>query len=218
MAVADRGGGAAAARLPRPPLARDGGRRRRAARALGHDLLDLRRGAAGGGVVGGFLLDAGVAAGEDAEMAEHGRRDGRHQVLDLDDLADVEAVGEDEVVVVGVEGDVAGARGVGEAEVEAVVAGERVGAGERGGDVGDLEQDAAAAAGGAGRRGGGAVVVGGVRRPEQPLQAARPERRPVRRRRQRRRPRRRRRHRRHFRTTRHATREREREREWCEIV
>jgi len=43
-------------------------------------------------------------------------------VVDLDDLADVEAVGEDEVVVVGVEGHVAGAGRVGEAEVEAVVA------------------------------------------------------------------------------------------------
>lgn len=87
-----------------------------------HDLLDL--------VVAGVLLldrDAGVPAGEDAEVTEHGDRDGRHEAIDLDDLADVEAVGEDEVVVVGVEGDVAGAGRVGEAEVEAVVAGEGVG-------------------------------------------------------------------------------------------
>lgn len=113
MAVAD-GGRGAAARLSRPPLGKRG-RRRRPARALGDDLLDDV-------VIAGVLLDAGVPPGEDAEAAEHGRRGGRHEVVDLDDLTDVEAVGEDEVVVVGVEGHVAGAGRVGEAEVEAVVA------------------------------------------------------------------------------------------------
>jgi len=73
-------------------------------------------------VIAGVLLDAGVPPGEDAEAAEHGRRYGRHEVVDLDNLADVEAVGEDEIVVVGVERHVAGAGRVGEAEVEAVVA------------------------------------------------------------------------------------------------
>lgn len=111
MEVGDGGRGA---RLSRSPL-RKRGRRRRPARPFGDDLLDDV-------VIAGFLLDAGVAPGEDAEAAEHGRRDGRHKVVDLDDLADVEAVGEDEVVVVGVEGHVAGAGRVGEAEVEAVVA------------------------------------------------------------------------------------------------
>jgi hypothetical protein len=99
----------------------------------------------------------------------------------------VEAVGEDEVVVVGVEGDVAGAGRVGEAEVEAVVARKGVGARERRGDVSDLEQDAVAGTGA--RRGCGVVFGVGIWRTEQPLQAARPQRRPVRRRGQRRRPR-----------------------------
>ena len=111
LAVADGGRGA---RLSRPPL-RKRGRRRRPARVLGDDLLDDV-------FITGVLLDAGVPPGEDAEAAEHGRRYGRHEVVDLDDLADVEAVGEDEVVVVGVEGHVAGAGRVGEAEVKAVVA------------------------------------------------------------------------------------------------
>ncbi|KAJ1271829.1 hypothetical protein BS78_06G155500 [Paspalum vaginatum] len=95
------------ARLSRPPL-RQRGSRGQPARALGDDLLDL--------VVAGVLLYAGVAPGEDAEPAEHGRRHGRHEAVNLDDLADAEAIGEDEVVVVGVEGHVAGACRVGEAE------------------------------------------------------------------------------------------------------
>lgn len=60
------------------------------------------------------------------------------EAVDVGELAEVEAVGEDEVVVVVGEGDVGGVGGIGELDEEAPV-GPEVGAGEGGDDAGDLE-------------------------------------------------------------------------------
>lgn len=84
------------------------------------------------------VVEAGVAAGEEAEVTKHGNRGGGLEAAHLDELAELEAVGEDEVVEVGREGDVDGVGGVGDLDVEAFV-GAEVWAGDGGDDAGDLE-------------------------------------------------------------------------------
>lgn len=75
------------------------------------------------------------------------------EAVDVDELAEVEAVVEDEIDVAVGEGDVGGVEGVGEVDEEAVVGPEVGGAGGEGGDDADhLEKRGAVVAGDFGRR------------------------------------------------------------------
>lgn len=90
-----------------------------------------------------------MAAGEGADGGD--RREGRIELetVDVNELAQLEAVGEDEVSVGVGEKDVGGVEGVGEVEVEALV-GPEIGACESGDDSDDLEERRTVVAGDAG--------------------------------------------------------------------
>lgn len=83
-----------------------------------------------------------MAAGEWAEAGGTGDGGvgGEEEAVDVDEVAELESVGEDEVGVAVREGDVGGVEGVGEVEEEAVVGPEVVGGGEGGDDADDLEE------------------------------------------------------------------------------
>jgi len=73
--------------------------------------------ARGGGDAGDEGLrgaEEGVAAGEGAEVGDRGERGVEVEAVDVDELAELEAVGEDEVGVGVGEEDVGGVEGVGE--------------------------------------------------------------------------------------------------------
>jgi len=93
--------------------------------------------------------EEGVAAGEGADGGDGGEGGVELETVDVDELAELEAVGEDEVGVGVGEEDVGGVEGVGEVEVEALV-GPEVGASEGGDDSDDLEKRGTVVAGDAG--------------------------------------------------------------------
>ena len=73
--------------------------------------------ARGGGDAGDEGLrgaEEGVAAGEGAKVGDEGERGVEVEAVDVDELAELEAVGEDEVGVKVGEEDVGGVKGVGE--------------------------------------------------------------------------------------------------------
>ena len=70
------------------------------------------------------------------------------EAINVDKLAELEAVGEDQFGVAVGKGDVGGVEGIGELDVEAVV-GPKVGASESGDDSDDLEERGAVVAGNA---------------------------------------------------------------------
>ena len=96
--------------------------------------------------VGG--ADEGEAAGDGAEGRGAGDGGVEEEAVEVDELAELEAVGEDEVGVAVREGDVGGVEGVGELDEEAVVGPEVGGAGRESGDDADhLEERGAVVAG-----------------------------------------------------------------------
>lgn len=148
---------------------------RRRDRGRGGGGAEDRGGLGGRGGVGDVdgVVVAGVAAGEEAEVTENGDRGGGLEAPGIDELADLEAVGEDEVVEVGREGDEGGVGGVGDLDVETPV-GKEVGAGEGGDDAGDLQDGGRPVERGTARRG---LVGGGVHVLEEAEEDARAQRR-----------------------------------------
>lgn len=88
----------------------------------------------------------GVAPRDGADSGDAGDRGVEIEAVDVDELAELEAVGEDEIGVFIGEGDVGGVEGVGELDVETLV-GPEVGAGEGGDDADDLKEGGAVVAG-----------------------------------------------------------------------
>lgn len=87
-----------------------------------------------------------MAASDRAEAGGLRDRGVEVEAVEVDELAELEAVGEDEVGVFFGEGDVGGVEGVGDLDVEAFV-GEGGGGGEGGDDADDLEERGAVVAG-----------------------------------------------------------------------
>lgn len=96
------------------------------------------RGDAGDKGFGGAL--EGVAAGEGAEGGDGGERGMEVEAVDVDKLAEVEAVGEDEVGVWVGEEYVGGVQGIGEVQVEPLLIREQVGTCQGGDDAYHLQE------------------------------------------------------------------------------
>lgn len=87
-----------------------------------------------------------MAAGDWADAANTGNGRVEVESIYIDELAELETIGEDEVGVAVREGDVGGVEGVGELDVKAVV-GPEIGAGEGRNDADDLEEGGTVLAG-----------------------------------------------------------------------
>lgn len=90
-----------------------------------------------------------VAAGDWSDPGYAGNRGVKLEAVDVDELAELEAIVEDEIDVAVGEGDVGGVEGVRELDEEALV-GPEVGAGEGGDDSDNLEKGRAVVAGDSG--------------------------------------------------------------------
>lgn len=132
-------------------------------------------GGASGDEIGGVAQR--VPPGEGADAAEDGDGGRRLEAADVDELAEAELVGEDEVALLLGQGGVDGVGGVGDLEEEALVGEEAAAAADGWDDIGHLQQRRWAAGPGAGGVGvaAGGVLVAGRHLLEELLEDARAE-------------------------------------------